>query len=120
MRRLFLLGLVGGLLTLGQLASAQTATVLFDAATGTTAATANSWTSVLYVNGVAFPLIHTCTLAGTVVTCQSPLPNITAALTPLGTQTFEVTFKDVILGESPRSAPFARIRPAAPSNLRIQ
>lgn len=108
-----------GALLLASVATAQTATVLFDAATGTTAATANSWTSVLYVNGVAFPMVQTCT-GTTLVTCQAPSPNITAALTPLGTQTFEVTFKDVILGESPRSGPFARIRPAAPSNLRIQ
>lgn len=102
-----------------QIASAQTATVLFDAQTGTTAATANSWTSVLYVNGVAFPMVQTCT-GTTLVTCSAPLPAIAAALTPLGTQTFEVTFKDVVLGESPRSGPFGRIRPAAPSNLRIQ
>jgi hypothetical protein len=101
-------------------ARAQVATVLFDAATGTTVATANSWTSVLYVNGTAFPMVHTCAIVGTVTTCSAPLPNITAALTPLGTQTFEMTFKDAILGESLRSAPFVRVRPAAPSNLRIQ
>lgn len=101
-------------------AQAQAATVMFDAAAGTTVATANTYTSVLYVNGTAFPMIHTCALVGTVTTCTAPLPNIAAALTPIGTQTFEVTFKDVILGESARSGPFVRIRPAAPLNLRIQ
>lgn len=101
--------------------TAQTATVIFDAATGTTAATANGWTSVLYVNNTAFPMVHTCALVGAVVTCSAPLPNITAALTPIGTQTFEVSFKDVVLNvESSRSGPFVRIRPAAPLNLRIQ
>lgn len=101
-------------------AHAQAATVLFDAAAGTTVATANSWTSVLYVNGTAFPMVHTCAIVGAATTCSAPLPNITAALTPLGSQTFEVTFKDAILGESLRSGPFVRVRPAAPSNLRIQ
>lgn len=101
-------------------AHAQAATVLFDAATGTTPATANQWTSVLYVNGTAFPMTHVCSTVGTATTCSSPLPNITAALTPAGTQTFTVSFKDSILGESPQSGPLTRIRPAAPFPPRIQ
>lgn len=101
-------------------AYAQAATVLFDASSGTTPATANQWTSVLYVNGTPFAMVHTCSLVGTVTTCSSALPNITTALTPVGTQTFTVTFKDVILGESPQSGPLTRIRPSAPSPPRIQ
>jgi hypothetical protein len=107
-------------LSLSVPAYAQVATVAFDAQTGTTAATANSWTSVLYVNGTAFPLVHVCTLVGTTTTCTAPLPNITAALTPVGTQTFTVTFKDSVLGESPSSSPLVKVRPAAPVLLRIQ
>lgn len=99
---------------------AQTTTVAFDAAAGTTPATANSWTSVLYVNGTAFPLVHTCATVGTTTTCTATLPNISAALTPVGTQTFTVTFKDSVLGESPQSLPLVKVRPAAPVLLRIQ
>lgn len=108
------------LLAPATVAHAQAATVLFDAATGTTPATANQWTSVLYVNGTPFPMVHTCTLVGAVTTCTSPLPNVTTALTPVGSQTFNVTFKDIILGESPQSGPLTRIRPAAPFPPRIQ
>lgn len=99
-------------------ASAQT--VMFDAATGTTPATANTWTSVLYVNGTAFPMTHTCATVGTATTCSAPLPNITAALTPVGSQTFTVTFKDPVLGESGQSSPLVLIKPAAAGNLRIR
>jgi len=95
-----------------------TATVFFD--TATTVTIANSWTSVLYVNGTAFPMTHTCTVVGALTTCTSPLPNISAALTPTGNQTLEVTFKDVVLGESPRSVPLVLARPNAPLNPRIR
>ena len=107
-------------LSLSVPAFAQTATVAFDAATGTTPATANTWTSVLYVNGTAFPLTHVCTLVGTTTTCTATLPNISAALTAFGSQTFTVTFKDSVLGESPQSSPLVKVRPAAPVLLRIQ
>jgi hypothetical protein len=107
-------------LSLSLPAFAQAATVSFDAATGTTPATANTWSSVLYVNGTAFPMTHVCTLVGTTTTCTATLPNISAALTPVGTQTFTVTFKDSVLGESPQSSPLVKVRPAAPVLLRIQ
>lgn len=119
MRKL-LLFTIAAVLVLMVRADAQTATVLFDAQSGTTPATANTWTSVLYVNNVAFPMTHTCAVVGTATTCQAPLPNISAALTAVGTQTFEVTFKQGVLGETARSSPFVLVRPAAPSNLRIQ
>lgn len=119
MRRFFLASTV--LFLLLQISShAQAATVAFDASAGTTVATANGWTSVLYVNGTAFAMIHTCALVGTLVTCSAPLPNVATALTPSGNQTFEVTFKDVVLGESPRSVPLVLVRPNAPLNPRIR
>lgn len=101
-------------------ARAQAASVVFDAAAGTTVAAANGWTSVLYVNGTAFPMAHTCALVGVTVTCTATLPNITSALTPSGAQSFQVSFVDAVLGESVKSVPFLRDRPAAPINGRFQ
>lgn len=113
---------VGAMLLLtGSLARAQAATVLYDAPTGTTLAQANSWAGTLYVNNQAFQLTQTCTQAGVgVVTCSAPLPNVAAALAPTGPQNFEVTWKDAVLGEGPRSAVFIRNRPSAPTNGRFQ
>ena len=122
-RTVRLLLLLGFLLLLPQSmsVSAQTVTVLFDAQTGTTPATANTWTSVLYVNGTPFPMTHTCVAVGTVTTCSAPLPAIAPALTSNGSQSFTVTFKDAVLGETTQSSPpLVRIRPSAAINLRIQ
>lgn len=105
----------------GTAARAQAATVQFDATPGTAVAAANGWTSVLYVNGTAFPMAHVCTASGAAVTCEAPLPNIIPALTANGSQRFEVSFVDAVLGvESPKSAPFLRDRPVAPINLRFK
>lgn len=108
------------LLLLGSSLSAQSPQVAFDTPTGVTAAQANAWTSVLYVNGTAFPMTHTCAINGSAVTCTAPLPNITTALTATGPQNLTVSFKDVVLGEGPQSGPLVRLRPGAPSVPRIQ
>lgn len=102
-------------------AQAQAATVLFD--TTATVAEANGWTSVLYVNNVAFPLVHTCALIGTTVTCTATVPAaalLTPPLTATGAQRFEVTFVDSVLGESPKSIPLFLTRPVAPINPRFR
>ncbi len=118
MKRLFL-ALVLALLV--HVPSAQAASVLFDVP-GVTVADANGWTSTLYVNGTAFPLVHTCALVATVVTCTATLPAIASALVPGLAQTFEVDLFDPILNL--RSAktlpPFIRNRPTVPTNGRFQ
>lgn len=93
--------------------------IAFDAPSGVTPAQGNLWTSVLYVNGTPFPMVHTCVAAGPLTTCTAPLPNISSALTATGPQTFTVSFKDVVLGEGPQSGPLVRLRPSAPSIPRI-
>lgn len=103
-------------------AFAQAATVAYDypvVAGVPLAATVQAWTPTLYVNGTAFVLTHTCT-GTTTVTCTATLPNITSALTPTGPQTFTVSLKDTVLGESPQSLPLVKVRPVAPLVLRIQ
>ncbi len=100
-------------------ASAQAASVLFDVSG--TVADANSWTSTLYVNGTAFPLVHTCALAGSVVTCTATLPTITSALVPGLAQTFELDLFDPVLNiRSVKSVPFIRNRPSVPTAGRFQ
>lgn len=112
---------VAGVLVMFAVSSAQAAsTVLFDAAPGTSAATANGWTSALYVNGTRFALVHQCSAVAAVVTCSALMPDITAALTPSGPQSFQIAFVDGVLGEGPKSAPFTRDRPAAPISGRFQ
>lgn len=108
------------LLSLIQIASAQTATVLVDAPAGTTLAEAAPWQWTLYVNNTAFPLTTTCAVVGALVTCQGPLPNVSTALTPTGNQNFEATYRSVLFGESPRSVPFVATRRGASSAPRIQ
>lgn len=98
---------------------ARAASVLFDV-TGTVA-DANGWTSTLYVNGTAFPLVHTCALVATVVTCTATLPNISTALVAGSAQTFEIDLFDAVLNiRSPKSVPFIRNRPTVPINGRLQ
>lgn len=99
---------------------ARAASVLFDVP-GASVADANGWTSTLYVNGTAFPLVHTCAVAGPLVTCTATLPNIAAALVAGLAQTFEVDLFDPVLSvRSAKSIPFIRNRPAVPTSGRFQ
>lgn len=118
MKRVLLALVVG--LSLVQIASAQTATVVIDAPAGATLAEATPWQWTLYVNNTAFPLTTTCAVVGALITCQGPLPNISAALTPTGAQNFEATYRSVLFGESVRSVPFVATRRGASSAPRIQ
>lgn len=115
--------LVIGLLMLGVLVQAQTGTVAYDYPASTPPATVQGYAATLFVNGTAFPITDTCVLNTTVtpnvVTCTAPLPNITAALTSSGPQSFTVTLKNVVLESSP-SAPFVLTAPSAPTGIRIQ
>lgn len=107
---------------MASVAFAQTATVTYTYPTivigvPVTLLQVQTYIPTLQVNGMAFPLTHTCVLTpGTpsVFTCTAPLPNITTGLTPSGSQSFTVTLKDVILEGQP-SLPFVLQRPAAPS-----
>lgn len=107
-------------LSLMQIASAQSATVVIDAPAGTTLAEATPWTWTLFVNNTPFALTTTCGVVGPLITCQAPLPNISAALTPTGSQTFEAGYRSPIFGDSNRSVPFVPTRRGAPSTPRIQ
>lgn len=99
---------------------ARAASVLFDVTAGTVA-DANGWQSTLYVNGTAFPLVHTCALVATVVTCTATLPNISTALVAGSAQTFELDLFDAVLNiRSAKSTPFLRNRPVVPTNGRLQ
>ena len=112
------LGVVLGVLLMAWPVSAQTVTFAYDAPTPSVAV-AQGWAPTLYVNNQAFPVAaHTCTLAGAIVTCTFTAPNFAAALTAQGPQTFEVSLRDAVVGEGPRSLPLSRTRPAAPTNLR--
>lgn len=106
------------------IAQAQTPRVVYDfTSTATlTLAIVQSWTPVFYVNGQRMPqTAHTCTQpAPATITCSFPLPDISGALTGSGPQTFEVSAADLVLGEGPRSAPLARLRPAAPGQNRFE
>jgi hypothetical protein len=83
-------------------------------------ATVQAWTPTLYVNNTPFVLTQTCTLGTTpAINCSAPLPNISTALTPTGNQTFAITFKDPILGESSKSVPLVLVSPVAPTSLAI-
>lgn len=120
MRRLVAIACFLCVLAAPYVTAAQAATVLFDAASGTALADASAATSVLYVNGTAFPLVHQCSQSGTVVTCSALLPVVTAALTPSGAQSFQVAFVDPVFGETAKSVPFIKNRLAAPTNGRFQ
>jgi len=108
------------------LANAQAATVIYDFTPTPLPAPSvvQGWTASLFVNGVRFALTDTCvttTVAPIVVRCTATLPNISAALTPTGPQTFEVAWYDTIPElESAKSSPFVLVRPSAPATLRIQ
>ena len=114
------LALIVSLVLVASRAQAQTAQVIYTYNVGPApAASVTLYTATLYVNGTPFPLNDTCTLAGVTIECVAPLPNIATALTPVGPQQFEVSFKDGIL-EGPKSIPLVLLRPSAPGNLRIQ
>lgn len=115
---------------LSSIAQAQTATVIYDYALtqGTTTVTVpqvQAWTATLFVNATSFPLPGvTCVQSGVApnlnATCTAPLPNITAALTPSGNQSFSALLTDSLLGASPQSLPLVKVRPNAPSLRSIQ
>jgi hypothetical protein len=114
------------ILMYASLAKAQAAQVIYDfnIAPLPPASQVQAWTASLFVNGTRFPLADTCvltTVAPIVIRCTATLPNISAALTPSGTQTFEVAWYDTIPEmESAKSSPLVLVRPSAPSTLRIQ
>ncbi len=101
------------------------ATALFD--TAVSKEEANGWTSVLYVNNVAFPLVHTCVdVSSGLVTCTAQIPPAAMGTPPFlqeGPQTFEVSFKTATGQESSRSLPvllFLPSRPLPPAQLKVQ
>jgi hypothetical protein len=91
----------------------------FPVSAGAAPATVQGWTARLYVNGTAFVLNDTCVVVGAQITCTAPLPNITAALTLSGPQTFTASLADSIM-ESAVSVPLVLVRPSAPTAPRIQ
>lgn len=131
--KLYALAFASLLILLATPLEAQTATVTYDAPAGVTAAQANQWTAVLYVNavctptvctgGTAFPSPHTCMAGvGAVVNCAFVIPTATflAALTTSGPQNFSVALKDAVLGEGPQTAPFIRVKPGVATNPKLQ
>lgn len=99
---------------------AQAASVIYDFPSTTPLATVQAWIPTLYVNNIAFPMTHTCVTVGPLQTCTATLPNIATALTPTGSQTFQITVKDAVLGEGAKSLPLVLARPLVATGLRIQ
>ena len=113
-----MIAVVGAIMMTAQVVAASE--VVFNPSNGTLQEN-NSWTSILYVNGTAFPLTHTCTMVDAMAECTAPLPNIQSALTPSGPQTFRVSLYDpILMVESGKSAPFIRVRPGAPTSGRLK
>jgi len=117
--------LVVTILFYASVAQAQAASVVYDytlvqGGVTVTVAQVQAWKAELLVNGTPFVLAPVCVANGLVATCTAPLPNITAALTPSGNQTFTARLSDTVLGVGPLSLPLVKILPSAPLLRSIQ